>query len=145
MQESRFVPKIDEYLERLKNAFDALDRTQIEDVMNVLLKAYEDEKTIYIFGNGGSASTASHYVCDFNKGISEKKDKKFNFVCLNDNIPTMLAIANDYSYEEIFKKQLVGRLKPNDLVIAISGSGNSKNVIKAVEYAREMHIPPSSA
>ena len=132
-----FTLKIDEYTDRLKTAFDALDRDQINDVMNVLLKAYENENTIYIFGNGGSASTASHYVCDFNKGVSIKLSKKFRFVCLNDNTATVMAIANDCGYENIFSMQLEGKLKKGDVIFAISGSGNSKNVIKAVAYAKE--------
>ena len=105
-----FSSKIDDYTSRLKSAFDALDRDQINDVMNVLLKAYENGNTIYIFGNGGSASTASHYVCDFNKGVSIKLEKKFRFVCLNDNTATVMAIANDCGYENIFSMQLEGKL-----------------------------------
>ena len=132
-----FKSKIDDYADRLKVALDALDRDQINDVMNVLLRAYEEEKTIYIFGNGGSASTASHYVCDFNKGVSIKLPKKFRFVCLNDNVATVMAIANDCGYENVFFMQLEGKLKKGDLIFAISGSGNSKNVIKAVEYAKQ--------
>lgn len=137
MGESEFIPKIDDYLERLKKAFDALDRKQIQDVMDTLLRAYESESTIYIFGNGGSASTASHYVCDFNKGVSIKLEKKFRFVCLNDNTATVMAIANDCGYENVFSMQLEGKLKKGDVIFAISGSGNSKNVIKAVEYAKQ--------
>ena len=132
-----FTPRIDDYADRLKKAFDDLDKDQINDVMNVLLKAYENENTIYIFGNGGSASTASHYVCDFNKGVSIKLKKKFRFVCLNDNVATVMAIANDCGYENVFSMQLEGKLKKGDIIFAISGSGNSKNVIKAVEYAKE--------
>ena len=75
---------------------------------------------------------------DFNKGISAELNKKFHVLCLNDNIPTVMAIANDISYEEIFSFQMKGRLKASDLVIAISGSGNSGNVVKAVEYAKEI-------
>ena len=137
MDESVFVPKINDYLERLKNAFDSLSREQINDVMKTLLTAYENENTIYIFGNGGSASTASHYVCDFNKGVSIKLEKKFRFVCLNDNVATVMAIANDCGYENVFSMQLEGKLKKGDIIFAISGSGNSKNVIKAVEYAKK--------
>ncbi len=132
-----FTSKIDDYTDRLKKTFDALDRSQINDVMNVLLRTYENEGTIYIFGNGGSASTASHYVCDFNKGVSIKLAKKFRFVCLNDNVATVMAIANDCGYENVFSMQLEGKLKKGDVIFAISGSGNSKNVIKAVEYAKK--------
>lgn len=129
----------------IKSYFDreieVIKRLNIDDInaaVQAIWAAYEREATIYIFGNGGSAATASHYVCDFNKGISEKKDKKFNFVCLNDNYPQMMAIANDISYDEVFRYPLIDRLKPADLVIGISGSGNSKNVIRAVEYAKEI-------
>ena len=137
MSDIDFIPNIDDYTDRLKKEFDSLDRNQINDVMNTLLKAYENENTIYIFGNGGSASTASHYVCDFNKGVSIKLKKKFRFVCLNDNTATVMAIANDCGYENVFYMQLEGKMKKGDVVFAISGSGNSKNVIKAVEYAKE--------
>ena len=132
-----FTPKIDEYIGRLRKAFDSLDKGQIDDVINVLLKAYEKENNVFIFGNGGSASTASHCVCDFNKGVSAELDKKFRFVCLNDNTATVMAIANDCGYENIFSMQLEGKLKKGDVVFAISGSGNSKNIIKAVEYAKQ--------
>ena len=132
-----FGSKIDEYAIKLKATIDSLDRNQINDVMNVLVEAYENERTIYIFGNGGSASSASHYVCDFNKGVSLKLEKKFRFTCLNDNVATVMAIANDCGYENVFSIQLEGKLKKGDIIIAISGSGNSKNVIKAVEYAKQ--------
>ena len=94
----------------IKSYFDreieVIKRLNIDDInaaVQAIWAAYEREATIYIFGNGGSAATASHYVCDFNKGISEKKKKKFNFVCLNDNYPMMMAVANDISYDEIFR------------------------------------------
>ena len=132
----------------IKSYFDreieVIKRLNIDDInaaVQAIWAAYEREATIYIFGNGGSAATASHYVCDFNKGISEKKEKKFNFVCLNDNYPQMMAIANDISYDEVFRYPLINKLKPTDLVIGISGSGNSKNVIRAVEYAKEIGAP----
>lgn len=132
----------------IKSYFDreieVIKRLNIDDInaaVQAIWAAYEREATIYIFGNGGSAATASHYVCDFNKGISEKKEKKFNFVCLNDNYPQMMAIANDISYDEVFRFPLINKLKPTDIVIGISGSGNSKNVIRAVEYAKEIGAP----
>jgi D-sedoheptulose 7-phosphate isomerase len=86
-------------------------------------------------GNGGSASTASHLACDINKGCSIDREKKFKMICLNDSISTMLAYANDLSYEQIFVEQLRNFFDPGDVVIGISGSGNSANVLKAIEYA----------
>lgn len=114
----------------------ALDVDAISDAMNLIMEAYEAQKTIYVFGNGGSSATASHYQNDFNKGVSEHVEKKFNLQCLNDNMATVMAVANDIGFEEVFRFQLQGHIKPGDLVIAISGSGNSKNVINAVEYAK---------
>ena len=121
----------------MQGVLDQLDHSAINSVLNLLVQATEKGKTIYIFGNGGSAATASHFQNDFNKGISEYTEKKFRFQCLNDNIATVLAIANDISFDEIFRFQLDGRLQEGDLVIAISGSGNSKNVLYAAEYAKK--------
>lgn len=125
------------YFQKEMEVIKSLDIDEINKAMNEIMKAYENKKKIYIFGNGGSASTASHFVNDFNKGISEYVEKKFNFVCLNDNVSTLLAIANDLGYEHVFKFQLENRLEEGDIVMAISGSGNSKNVINAVEYAKK--------
>ena len=132
---------IDEYLALEKKTLEALDRTQIRAVLDRVMEAYQAEGTIYVFGNGGSASTASHMANDFNKGISEYVDKKFRMVCLNDNVATLMSIANDISYEEVFRFQLRNKLRPGDLVIGISGSGNSPNVVNAVEYAKSQGIP----
>lgn len=129
--------EISAYLEKEIEALQSLDQGEIDRSLNLLTGALEREAIIYIFGNGGSAATASHYQNDFNKGISEHTEKKFRFQCLNDNIATVMAIANDIGYNEVFRFQLRGRLRPGDVCIAISGSGNSPNVIKAVEYAKE--------
>ena len=128
--------RVDEYLEKLSETINKIDRKDIQKVIDALLDVRERDGIVYIFGNGGSAATASHCVCDFNKGISYNLDRKFHFVCLSDNTATMTAIANDHGYEEIFRKQLEGRITKKDMVFAISGSGNSKNVINAVEYAK---------
>ena len=136
------------YQQELKNylmteieVMQQIDIEAINDAMNLLWDTFEKEGNIYIFGNGGSASTASHFQNDFNKGISEYTEKKFRFNCLSDNISTLTAIANDISYEAVYSEQLKGRLKTGDIVIAISGSGNSKNIIRAVEYAKTEKIP----
>ncbi len=126
-----------EYLEELKRLLDAFPHDRFEETASALLSAYDDEKQIFIMGNGGSGSTSSHFTCDINKGCCFNVDKKFKVICLNDNIPTMLAYANDVSYEKVFVEQLKNFLKPGDVVIGISGSGNSENVIQAVLYAKE--------
>lgn len=114
-----------------------LDISEINKAMQLLADCMRQGRNIYVFGNGGSSATASHFQNDFNKGISEYTEQKFNFICLNDNVPTVMAIANDIGFDEVFRFQLHGKIKPEDIVVAISGSGNSKNVINAVNYAKE--------
>ncbi len=130
-----YINEISVYFNRLKQTIDAISKEDINQLMSILLNAKEDGKTVFIMGNGGSASTASHFCCDFNKGISFGREKMFKFICLNDNIPTMMAYANDLGYDEIFVGPLRNFMQKGDLVIGISGSGNSKNVVKALEYA----------
>lgn len=127
---------IREYLEKEINIIKNLDIEAINSAMNLLEETREKGTMVYLIGNGGSAATASHIQNDFNKGISEGLEKKYNFCCLCDNFATVMAIANDDCYENVFYNQLLNRLKLGDVLIAISGSGNSKNVIKAVEYAK---------
>lgn len=131
---------ISEYLEMEKKTIESLNREELLSVVNTFLDVYEKGGTIYVFGNGGSASTASHMANDYNKGLNEFLDKKFRFVCLNDNVATLMSIANDISYEEVFRMQLRGKLEEKDLVVGISGSGNSMNVINAISYAKEMGV-----
>ena len=126
-----------EYLEELKGLLDAFPHDRFEEIASAILLAYNDKRQIFVMGNGGSGSTASHFACDINKGCCMDIEKKFKVICLNDNIPTMLAYANDLSYEKVFVEQLKNFLQPGDVVIGISGSGNSENVIQAVLYAKE--------
>lgn len=127
--------EIKDYIRLEIETLEKLDIEAINETLNLLYDTLQKEGTIYILGNGGSSATASHFQNDFNKGISEHTVKKFRFQCLNDNIATVMAVANDIGFEEVFRFQLQGRLKPDDIVIAISGSGNSVNVLNAVEYA----------
>lgn len=126
-----------EYFERVKVVLDSIRKEDLNLLMNLLVEARDRGSLVFVMGNGGSASTASHYVCDFNKGISYGKDKMFKFICLNDNLPTMMAYANDISYDEIFVGPLRNFLSEGDVVIGISGSGNSANVVKALQYTNE--------
>lgn len=130
-----YKQEINDYFCRLKKTIDEISVEDLNKLMNVLVEGKNDDRTIFIMGNGGSSATASHFVCDFNKGLSVEGEKRFKFICLNDNVPTVMAIANDLSYEDIFIEQLKNFFKVGDLVIGISGSGNSMNVIKAIEYA----------
>ena len=131
--------KINNYFDRLKNTLDNMDRSEIETFIQVLNQARENGNNIFIMGNGGSAATASHFVCDFNKGASYMYDdkKRFKFICLNDNTAINMAYANDVSYEDIFVEPMKNFFSKGDVVIGISGSGNSKNIVKAIEYANQ--------
>ena len=114
-----------------------LDVEQINAALNLLNETRQRKGRIYICGNGGSAATASQFQNAFKKGVSEYIEVPFRFHCLNDNVATLMAIANDIGYEEVFRFQLRNNLEENDVLVAISGSGNSPNVIRAVEYAKE--------
>jgi D-sedoheptulose 7-phosphate isomerase len=124
-----------QYIDRLKKVLDAFDLGAFAAMVDAVLEAYSRGAHIFIMGNGGSGSTASHLACDINKGCCIDLEKKFKVICLNDNMPTMLALANDLSYEAVFEEQLKNFFNPGDLVIGISGSGNSENVLRAVGYA----------
>lgn len=132
-----FRKDIKDYIDLEIDTLNKLDIDAVNDALNLLLETAKNHKHIYVFGNGGSSATASHFVNDFGKGVSEYVEDKFRFQCLSDNVPTVMAVANDIGFEEIFRFQLKGVIEPGDIVIAISSSGNSKNVINAVEYARE--------
>lgn len=131
-----YISEINTYLEHEIDTLKALDVNEINAALNLLLETFENGNTVFVFGNGGSSATASHFQNDFNKGVSEHTEKKFNFQCLNDNVATVMAVANDIGFEEAFRFQLIGHMRPGDVVLAISGSGNSKNVLNAVEYAK---------
>lgn len=133
-----YTRQIRAYIEMEKQVLEGLPVEDINRVMNLLEEARLSGKRIFICGNGGSASTASHYTCDFNKGVSYDQNIKYDFECLSDNVPMMMAVANDIGYDEIFVTPLRNKLKSGDVVIGISGSGNSENVVRALSYAREV-------
>ena len=126
----------EEYIKKEIEIIQQLDVVAIEKVANLMLDTYHQGKQIFICGNGGSAASASHITGDFIKGASYGLEKRWRFICLNDNITTMMAISNDISYEDIFVEPLKNFANPGDLFIGISGSGNSTNVVKAMEYAQ---------
>ena len=134
-----YTEKLQHYMDMERKAYDNLSLQDINVVMNVLEEARRSGKRIFICGNGGSSATASHFVCDFDKGVSHDRgqEEKYDFICLSDNVPTMMAIANDISYDEVFRIPLMNKMSPGDVVIGISGSGNSENVVRAMNYANE--------
>ncbi|EOS39853.1 hypothetical protein C808_00823 [Lachnospiraceae bacterium M18-1] len=135
---ANYRKKIGEYLELEKKILNRLSIEDIDKVMNILENARLSGKRIYTCGNGGSASTASHMRCDFNKGVSYKQEVKYDMECLSDSVPMMMAIANDLSYDDIFLVPLQNKIKQGDVLIGISGSGNSENVLRAFIYANEI-------
>lgn len=128
---------IREYLELERQVLKELDVDAINNAINLLDETRLQGGRVYICGNGGSASTASHFQNDFNKGVSEHIGIPFKFYCLSDNVSTITAIANDSSYDEIYSFQLKGNITEKDILMVISGSGNSRNVVRAAELAKE--------
>ena len=124
------------YIVKIKDILDAFPHEQFEYMIEAFLKAYKNGNHIFTMGNGGSASTASHWACDINKSVCAGCEKRFKVICFNDSIPALLAYANDLSYEDVFVEQLKNFFVEGDVVIGISGSGNSLNVIKAIDYAK---------
>lgn len=108
---------------------------KVPEIVEAVCKARDAGKRVYVMGNGGSAATASHFVNDLNKLTAHPRYKRIKMIALTDNVPTMLAWANDASYDVIFEEQLKSYMEPGDVVIGISGSGNSTNVVRALEYA----------
>ena len=135
---NRYIQEVTETLERLP-----LQRVQ--QVCDVLFKAYEEDRAVFLFGNGGSAALASHLACDLGKGThSPKPDsldlsgvKRLRVFSVTDNVPMITAWANDSQYEDVFAEQIENFIQPNDVAFGISGSGNSPNVLKALRLARE--------
>ncbi|MBM3795530.1 MAG: SIS domain-containing protein [Acidobacteria bacterium] len=123
------------YKQSLLEAIDKIDLNKVDQAISWLREARDAGRTVFTCGNGGSASTASHIVCDIVKGASYQRDKKFRMMALTDSLPTITAYSNDVGYDVVFVEPLKNFAQPGDVVMAISGSGNSPNVIKAVEYA----------
>jgi D-sedoheptulose 7-phosphate isomerase len=127
---------IHQYLSELETVIRELSRPDLTAVAEALLRAWRERRTVFILGNGGSAATASHMMNDLNKYASVPGRRRFRALALTDNVPWLTAVGNDQSYAEVFVEPLKNWLEPGDLVIAISASGNSPNVVQAVEYAQ---------
>jgi D-sedoheptulose 7-phosphate isomerase len=127
-----------QYFDELRAVADRLPYDAINQIAETLLKAQEAGRTTFLFGNGGSAALASHLACDLGKGTAHcNSEKRFRALALTDNLPTLTAWANDSGYEDIFSEQLKNFVQPDDVAFAISGSGNSKNVLNALQVARD--------
>lgn len=135
---------IDEFLASINNCLSSVPKADIEALIEKLLQAYEQESTIFIAGNGGSATTATHFACDLSKTVlgeqPRQQKKRLKVLSLSDNIAVLTAWANDEGYEHIFSEQLKSLAKAGDLLIVITASGDSPNIIKAVDTAKELNL-----
>ena len=131
-----------DYINKLKETLDALPLEKVKNAANLILHTFNDNKQVFIMGNGGSAVNASHFACDLSKGtlkrMYDKNEKRFRVTSLTDNVATITAYANDLTYDDIFVQQLRNLAQEDDLIIVLSGSGNSYNVIGALQYAKEI-------
>lgn len=131
------MSSITAYLAETARVVEAMPEAAIDAVLSALLAAWRDGRRIFCCGNGGSGSLASHLACDFNKGCSLPGVPRMKVIALTDNVPTMLAYGNDLDFGDIFVEQLANLFEPGDLVLGVSGSGNSENVVRALRYARQ--------
>lgn len=125
------------YKEELTKNIQLIDENTFQSVIDIILEAYKNDRTIFIMGNGGSAGTANHFVCDFGKNAVQGDKRRFKIISLCDNIEKITALGNDISFDEIFRQQLINLMREKDVVIAVSASGNSPDLVKALQYARE--------
>lgn len=126
-----------EYFAGLNRVMEHLPFAVIDEISEALFSAYAEDRTTFLLGNGGSAALASHFACDLAKGTAWNGNRRFRALSLTDSLPTITAWANDSSYEDVFAEQLLNLVRAGDVVFAISGSGNSPNVLKALKVARE--------
>ena len=126
---------ISDYLTAQKAAFDSIPADAVARLIQIFTKALNEDRQVFVFGNGGSAMNASHFATDLGKGSSDKVGRRFRVISLNDNVSWMTALGNDYAYDQIFVRQLINYGRPGDLVLALSVSGDSPNSVKALEWA----------
>jgi D-sedoheptulose 7-phosphate isomerase len=131
------VEYIQRYLDEIGRILQDLPQAEIARTIDILTQARTEGRRIFVMGNGGSAAMASHFVCDLGKGTVQEGKPRFKIMSLNDNIPLLTAYANDFGYETVFAEPLTSLAEPGDVAIAISSSGNSTNVLRAMDVARE--------
>lgn len=125
------------YLAQQQAAYESIPLDKVERITNLLKQCWEEDRQLFVFGNGGSAANASHFITDLGKGASDKLSKRFRCLSLNDNVSWLTALGNDYAYEDVFSGQLQNYAQPGDLVLTMSVSGNSPNLVKAVQWAND--------
>ena len=125
------------YIEAQKAAHDSIPVDAVAELIGKLRAALKEDRQVFVFGNGGSAANSSHFATDLGKGSSDKVGKRFRVLSLTDNVSWMMALGNDYSYDDIFVGQLQNYGRPGDIALGISVSGNSPNCVKALEWAKK--------
>jgi D-sedoheptulose 7-phosphate isomerase len=128
---------IHDYLQKQKTALDSIPAEAVSRLISLLREALDQDRQIFVCGNGGSAANASHFATDLGKGSSDRLNRRFRVLSLNDNVSWLTALGNDYAYEDIFVRQLANYARPGDLLLAMSVSGNSPNLVKAFDWARQ--------
>lgn len=128
---------LSEYIRRQKAAHDSIPLDAVAGLIEKLRMALKEDRQVFVFGNGGSGANSSHFVTDLGKGASGKLGKPFRVLSLNDNVNWITALANDFSYDDVFAGQLQNFGRPGDIAMAMSVSGNSPNLVKAIEWAKE--------
>jgi len=131
---------ISDYLRSQQSAHASIPIEQVADLVELLRGALNEDRQIFVFGNGGSAANASHFATDLGKGASDKTGKRFRVMSLTDNVSWMTALGNDYAYDDIFVGQLQNYGRPGDIAFGISVSGNSPNCVKALEWAKQHEL-----
>lgn len=131
---------VENYFSKLTSAINDVDNDAVNAWINRLARARDEGSTVFVAGNGGSAATASHFATDLSKGASHGKPKRFRVVALTDSMSTITAYANDVSYDVVFAEQLRNLGKPGDVLVTISGSGSSPNIIRVIEVAKELDL-----
>ncbi len=135
---TRLSQRVERHLEEVRAALDEVPAAAVERVVEAILLAQAGGRHVYILGNGGSASTATHFACDLSKATIVAGRSRLRVTCLSDNVALLTAWANDDSYNRVFAEPLVNLVDPDDIVIAISASGNSPNVLEAIKVSNEM-------
>jgi D-sedoheptulose 7-phosphate isomerase len=129
-----------DYLLAVQDVLAHLDHEVVDRMIDVIWRGYEEGRTVFVFGNGGSAALASHFACDIGKGTVAGRAKRLKTIALTDNVALITALANDKTYDEIFSEQLESLAEKGDIALAISGSGNSPNVIRGLEAGRRLGV-----
>lgn len=128
---------LENYIQEQKSALESISVEAVENLINDFRKALNEDRQIFVFGNGGSASNASHFITDLGKSSSDKTYRRFRCLSLNENLSWITAFGNDYGYEDVFVRQLKNYAREGDIVMILSVSGNSPNLVKAVEWCKQ--------